>query len=208
VLPVVFYTGEKRWPAVGTLPDLIDPAAGFREWTPRMESLFVNVRTIEPGALEAFGGFFGPVLRLVTARRASRSIFQKRLVRVIRSLEAMPVEERLRWLELLSYIHALVYHVRHPKEQPGLFREIEASVATDVQRQEVFQVGRTIADELKDEGRLETARETLTRQLRRRFGEVPEETVAVIASTRDLERLNGWLDRFATAETLEQVGIG
>jgi len=208
VLPVVFYTGEKRWPALGALPDLIDPAAGFREWTPRMDSFFVNVRAIEPGALEAFGGFFGHVLRLVTARRARRSTFQKRLVSVIRSLEAMPAQDRLRWLELLSYIHALVYHVRHPKEQPGLFREIEASVATDVQRQEVFQVGRTIADELKEQAGIETTRKNLVRLLGLRFGDVPEETVAVIESTRDLKRLNGWLDLVVTAETLEQIGIG
>ena len=69
-------------------------------------------------------------------------------------------------------------------------------------------MGRTIADELKDEGRLETARETLARLLRRRFGEVPEETVAVIFATADLERLNGWLDLVVTAETIEEVGIG
>jgi hypothetical protein len=120
----------------------------------------------------------------------------------------MPDEERLRWLELLSYIHALVYHVRRPEEQPGLWREIESSVATDAHRQEVFHMGRTIADELRHETRIEAARETLIRQIRRRFGEVPEETVAVIQSTFDLDRLNGWLDRFATAETLEQIGIG
>ena len=208
VLPVVLYPGVRRWNAVGTVADLIDPRAGFRAWAPAMESVFLNVRAIEPGALEAFGGFFGQVLRLVAARRKRRGRFKEQLVRVIRALEAMPAEERLRWLELLSYIHALVYHVRHPEEQPGLWREIEASVATDAHRQEVFQVGRTIADELKDEARLETTRDTLTRLLRRRFGDVPEELIAVIQSTRDMNRLNGWLDRFATAETLEQVGIG
>jgi hypothetical protein len=40
--------------------------------------------------LESQGGYFGSVLRLV------------------QHLEAMPDAERLRWLELLSYIMALV----------------------------------------------------------------------------------------------------
>ncbi|MBN2491920.1 MAG: DUF4351 domain-containing protein, partial [Planctomycetes bacterium] len=91
-------------------------------------------------------------------------------------------------------------------------------------RQEVLDVGKTMADVLRDQGRAEgwdrgraegwdkgrvqNARETLVRLLRRRFGEVPEETIALIESTADLEKLSGWLDRFATAQTLEDVGIG
>jgi hypothetical protein len=161
-----------------------------------------------PDPIEAFGGFFGQVLRLVASRRARRGRFKDQMVQVIRALEAMPAEERLRWLELLSYIHALVYHVRRPEERPGLWREIEASVSTDAHRQEVFHMGRTIADELKEQAGIETTRKNLIRLLRVRFGDVPEEVITIIHSTRDMKRLNGWLDRFATAETLEQVGIG
>ena len=120
--------------------------------------------------------------------------------------------ERLRWLDLLSYIHALVYHVRHADEHPGLWRAIETSVATGAHRQEVTDVGKTMADVLRDqghvEGRVQNARETLMRQLRRRFGEVPAGTIAVIESTADLERLSGWLDLVVTAETLDEIGIG
>jgi len=87
------------------------------------------------------------------------------LLPVIRALEGTPVEERIRWLELLSYIHAPVYHVRHSAEHPD------------------------------------------HRQLRRRFGEVPELTREAIRATADLERLNGWLDLVVTAETLEEFGI-
>ena len=143
------------------------------------------------------------------------SPFEARLAGVIRFLERMPGVERLRWLDLLSYIHALVYHVRHADEHPGLWRAIEASVATGAHRQEVRDVGKTMADVLRDQGRAEgwdkgrvqNARETLVRLLRRRFGEVPEGTIAVIESTADLEKLSGWLDLVVTAETLEDVGI-
>ncbi|MBN2490465.1 MAG: hypothetical protein JXQ29_06415 [Planctomycetes bacterium] len=71
-------------------------------------------------------------------------------------------------------------------------------------------MSRTIADELQEKASIATLRNILVRQLRRRFGEVAEETIAVIEATTDLEKLDGWLDRFATAETLEtldQVGI-
>ena len=59
-----------------------------------------------------------------------------------------------------------------------------------------------------EKGGLAKARETLIRQMRVRFGELPEETVAIIQAESDQERLDTWLDRFATAESLEEVGIG
>jgi len=75
----------------------------------------------------------------------------------------MATDERLRWLELLSYLLALVYHVRDPAERPGLQETIETSVAADEHRKELSNMGRTIADELKEEG----ARIARIRQRRR-----------------------------------------
>ncbi len=57
-------------------------------------------------------------------------------------------------------------------------------------------------------GQLETARTTLIQLLIARFGELPEKSMAVIQATTDLKQLNTWLVRFATADTLEAVGIG
>jgi hypothetical protein len=56
----------------------------------------------------------------------------------------------------------------------------------------------------KAEGKLEALRSVLTRQLQRRFGEPSQEVLARIsaAPVTDLER---WIDRFATAQTLEEV---
>jgi hypothetical protein len=123
----------------------------------------------------------------------------------------MPQAERRRWLELLSYIMALVYHVREPSEWPSLQQAIEASVQTDEHRQEVFEMRRTIADELKEEGAKEGAikksQQTLIRLLKRRFGDVPDDLSSAIRATSDPEQLDTWLDEVVTAETLEEVGI-
>ena len=66
---------------------------------------------------------------------------------------------------------------------------------------------RTIADMLKDEGRMEKSQQTLIRLLQRRFGDVPDELLSTIRATNDPEQMDEWLDRFATAETLDEVGI-
>ena len=111
----------------------------------------------------------------------------------------------------LSYLYAFVYHEREECEKQPLLDRIEAAAWSVDHRQELNQMGKTIAEALRDEGRAEGhvkgLRATLRRQLTRRFGEIPADLVAIIESTADLEQLMAWLDRFATAERLEDVGI-
>ena len=212
VLPVVFHTGTRSWETVGTLVDLVEGGDPFRWVTPVMHSLFVNLPAIQPETLEQKGGFFGWVLRLVQARRNHAGVFRRLLDRVVQRLESLSESNQVMWLDYLSYIQALVYHERNESEQTALLERIEASVRTDENRQEVSRMGRTIAEKLKDEGReegsIDTARSTLLRQLYRRFGEVPRETVECIEGTSDFELLNAWLDRIVTAEALDDMGIG
>ena len=42
------------------------------------------------------------------------------LGQVVRALEGMPDAQRLRWLDLLSYVHALVYRERAPAERADM----------------------------------------------------------------------------------------
>ena len=69
-------------------------------------------------------------------------------------------------------------------------------------------MGKTIAEDLMERGYTRGARATLIRLLRARFGELPEKIAAVILAESDQELLDTWLDRFATAKSLEDVGIG
>ena len=66
---------------------------------------------------------------------------------------------------------------------------------------------RTIADELEEKSAIKTRQQTLIRLLKRRFGDVPDEPLSTIWATNDPEQLDEWLDRFATAEALDEVGI-
>jgi hypothetical protein len=94
-------------------------------------------------------------------------------VEVIGALGGMAESEleQLRWLELLSYLHAMVYHDRGESERRELQGMVEDSVRTDPLRQDVRSMERTIAEALRDEG----ARSGITRS--------PANPVAAIART-------------------------
>ena len=73
-------------------------------------------------------------------------------------------------------------------------------------------MGRTIAEALRDEGKLEGERkakqQTLLLQLRHKFGRKVTSAMAQhIERTKDAQTLDQWLGNILDAETLEEVGI-
>jgi hypothetical protein len=211
ILPVVFYTGTYRWERLGSLLDLMDLDEEAREMlegcTPGLKPTFINLPAISSDRLTEKGGFFGRVLQLVQARQASRSVFRALLGQVVSALEEMPDSARLRWLELLSYLQGLVYHQRKASEHEELEQVIESSVRTDEHRQEANMAWHTIAQAVREEEGLRLRKAILQEQIRERFDVLPANIEQVIAATQDLERLDAWLRRFATAKTLEDIGI-
>jgi len=159
VLPIVFYTGTERWESVGQLSDLVAGGERFEAVTPVLEPLFINLPDMDAKLLEQTGGFLGRVLRLVQQRKSQPDAFRTLLADVVGHLETMPEKERLRWLQLLSYVMALVYHERGPTERPRLRETVEMSVSTDDLRQELSQMGKTIAEELIEKGKREGERD-------------------------------------------------
>ena len=109
----------------------------------------------------------------------------------------------------------MIYHERSEDEQAELHEIVENSVESEELRQEVIQMGKTMAEVLRERGRLEgeakaaieTRQQTLVRLLRKRFGDVPADVVRTVESTTDVDRLDEWLDRFATARTLDELEI-
>jgi hypothetical protein len=230
VLPVVFYTGTRRWDKLGKLTDLVEGGALLGRFVPVMDALFLNLPDTPAEQLETRGGYFGRLLRLVQRRKARLDEFHALLSEGVAHLEALRESDRDRWLDLLSYLNALVYHDRAATEWTGLHETIEASVQNDEHRKEVFDMRQSMAEVLiakgKKEGRKEERRKNqekvekvrkeeavrarqqlLLLLMRERFREIPSAVVSAIEAATDIEQIDKWAARFATAKTLAEVGI-
>jgi hypothetical protein len=214
VLPIVFYTGVRRWESPGRLMDLVQGGELFAGRLPACDPLYLNLGEVAASRLEGGAGWFGWVLRLLQGRAVPSPEFRALLERVVGSLESMPAQERGRWQELLTYIHALVYHERVGREVRLCQEVIQASVSAGARRQEVQVMGKTMAELLVAKGRreerqkgLQVLRRTLLGQLRTRFGEVPPDTVAAVEGSLEVAQLGAWLDQVLTATSLEDIGI-
>ncbi len=65
----------------------------------------------------------------------------------------------------------------------------------------------TMAQKLQEDASISTSKDMLLRQLRIRFGEVPNEISDRVRKTDAIKTLATWIDRFATAIQIEDVGI-
>jgi hypothetical protein len=72
------------------------------------------------------------------------------LERVGAHLQAIPPAERQRWRDLLSYIGAMVYHDRNQSEHAKLQEALEQSVRNAELRQDVIEMGKSMADVLME----------------------------------------------------------
>jgi hypothetical protein len=68
-------------------------------------------------------------------------------------------------------------------------------------------MGQTIAEMYEQQGAILHWRTTLLRLLRKRFKKVPRKVESRVRAATQLRELEAWLDNFATAATLEDVGI-
>jgi hypothetical protein len=159
----------------------------------------------------AQGGSFGLLLRLAHQRRVRLPVFEQTLREVVQGLEALGEQDRDRWLELLSYVEALIYNERDKPEQEPLIVKVADTVQNDVRRQEVYDMGQTMAEFLIEKGRQEekvqSRRQMLLRLLRNRFGKPPAAVAKRIAATDQLKMLEKWFDRASSADNLDAVGI-
>jgi len=119
--------------------------------------------------------------------------------------------ERLRWLDLLTYFDALVFHSRTNSEYDDLHGLIAAAVDTDPDRQEFEMAHKSRAQVEREngaqQGRIRSKQETLQMQLETRFGTLPPAVTTTIETTQDTARLDGWLKAILDARSLQDVGI-
>jgi hypothetical protein len=105
----------------------------------------------------------------------------------------------------------MIHQERARPDHPGLYELIGNSIRSDTRRRDVETLMETMAKSLRAEGRpageIHSRQQTLVRQLRRRFGPVPRAPEKLIRATEDTARLDAWQDKFATAQTLADVGF-
>lgn len=205
ILPIVLYTGTETWSAPIGLASLMDLPSELEPFTPRWETLFLNLHATPPGTLTRFATAVGWALWVLQAERAPPAEMERVLAEAMAGLEGLTEEQEGQWLRVAWFLVLFAFHRRGESELVEMIRE-RAKGSKFRQRKVFTTMGQTIAQRITEQATQQATREALETVLVERFGTLPEAVHQQLMAT-DLETLRRWLKAAARATSLEDVGI-
>lgn len=206
ILPVVLHHSKAGWSAAVSFQDLLDVAPGtlalMAEHVPQFRFVLDDISKETDEALR--GRAMTALGRLVLwCFRHSRNVDE--LMKRLSAWRDMLNEVRRApgGGAALAAVWQYILSIADPRRPEQVLQRLLAAAGPEAKEEIV-----TIADYLREEGRREGEREgqrsTLLKQLRLRFGELPEPVVARVRAA-DAGQIDGWIERVLTAPTLEDV---
>lgn len=201
IIPDVFYTGTRGWPAGRRLEDLVEGAFELLPFCPRFDILYIGLPEVSPALLESIGPL-GWALRAVQRVDASRPEFAEVFEQAVQAIRPLLGAE---WQELATFLYLLAAN-RRPRVEFGQWKDVLERSATDAGwRKELDMLGKSLVEETfeqgelkgklegkregRREGRREGLRQAVLRLGRHRFGEPTPEQQSRLDAIDSLERL-------------------
>jgi hypothetical protein len=153
ILPVVFYTGSRTWDSPLDMRQLMELPDSFEQFVYQPNILFLNLKATEPNKLVEHDHPFGWILRLLQKEDAKSEEFEDTLRLVANHLEQMPPEDRANWEKLMWFLLTLIYNRREREERSEFVKIVENNVSDRNRKEEIKNMGKTIAQELIEEGK-------------------------------------------------------
>lgn len=205
ILPVLFYTGSRRWSAPLQLEGLMDLPEALAKYVPRFETLFLSLQ--ETSDEELSDSALGYGLLALREADAPDATFEQALRRALAGIEGQSGANQTAWEAVLLFVYQLVVHHREPRELNVLVQLADQEL-TSGRRQQVEEILMTGAEALIQQGVQQGEIRTLQRQIVKRFGAntgLAQSQVARLSSAQldeltdamfdlpDLQSLESWL---------------
>ena len=205
IIPVVVHHGSRGWTAPRSVLDLVD----FGSLPPNIRKALSPLQPNLHFLLDDLAGL--PESRIRRRRATDPAKLTLLFLQFVRGAKGRdPTEFVHRWLPLglaiwnnpegRRFLRGLFCYLAAQLDSPP--ERLEAAAA--LIHEDARIMGKTIADQLREEGVLSERRRMLLRLLRKRFGSLPPTAEERIRSA-DLDTLERWAERILTATTIDEV---
>lgn len=213
IVPIVFYTGGRRWQPDLSVAALMDLPALLMEFTPRFRALYLPLKQTPPQSLTARGHPFGWVLKVMRAEDAPPADMESELRETATWLGGLSEKDHAAWAEAMYFLWLLIYYRRPAEEHERLEQVILNSIRARRRREEVSKMFKTMIDVWREEGEARGRREgmmkakqdDILRLLRLKFGDLPPVVIKRVQAIRDVEKLDVLLEQVWNADSLKDI---
>src|SRR5579862_8723998 len=206
IIPMVFYTGKRRWTSPLSLQAIMEMPADLSRFIPTFETLFLKLQETSPEVLVDAGSALAYALRVLQVADEPHETLMQALEGAIAFLEGLPAEAQAEWRRAMGFFLQLIVHKRDVEEHERL-RELVMEAAERRQDQEVSEMAKTAAEVYEERGRKEGRRAMLLHQMRQKFGTLPDATVMRVQAIRTVAELDRLAERILSANSLDEMGL-
>ena len=217
ILPIVFYTGDRKWNAPLDLGVMMDVPEALSRIGPKFEPLLLDVKHTNDAELTKTDHPFGWLLTVMRKENATKEELTNALIETMSRINALDPEQAVRRRRAFLYLLLLVMH-RRPVDEHGELRAlVDQSIQQPEDRKEVGRVSQTMVEHLIESGEIRgekrgleqgatrAKREAVLTLLQLRFGSVPESLMREISSMRSIARLDSLFEKAVAAETIDEI---
>ena len=233
ILPIVFYTGERRWVTPVTLNAVMDVPEHMKPYVPSFEKLFIGVKHVDTDELTQTDHPFASLMTVLQKEQKDEAMMQRALETALTQLETVKTEDPTLHHNAMMYLSLIVVCRRDKDEQPQLLRminthaenkEVERTIMTNIEV--LIQEGK--AEGLKqgkvegleqgkvegleqgkveglEQGRIYEKRTAVLKLVRHRFADISDSILNEISSIDELVHLDDLFDQILTAESFEDI---
>ena len=211
ILPIVYYTGEKRWSNPLTLEAIMDMPDVLARFVPKFDTLFLSVNETETADLKKTDHPLGWLLTVLQKENADTETLSTALFEAVSYLETLDETKASQQRKAFAYLVLLILNRRPAEEHKDLIALVEQhahDMEVENMAQSIIELTREQGEKQgREQGREEAKREAIIKLLQSRFSAVPESVRNEINLIQSLEHLDSIFDKALTAETLDEIGL-
>ncbi len=225
ILPIVLYSGDRRWLVPLSLTAIMDIPDILNRFVPKFDTLFLSVKEVDPHELTKSDHPFGWLLTVLHNEKADKQTIIDSLTEVLTFLNTLEPEQSEQRLRAIHYILLFIINRRNADEHSELIELVQQQ--TD--EMEVETMAKTMADVYIEQGKaqgieqgkaqgieqgkaqgieqgeIQAKREMILKLLDIHVGNIPDTVSKKVSRMRSRSRLDSLLEQVATAQTLDDI---
>ena len=217
ILPIVLYSGDRRWLVPLSLTAIMDIPEILTRFVPKFDTLFLSVKETDPHELTKADHPFGWLLAVLHNEKADKQTIIDILKEALTYLNTLEPEQSEQRLRAIYYLLLFIINRRNADEH----RELIDLVQQQTDEMEVETMAKTMADVYIEQGKaqgiqqgkaqgiqqgeIQAKREMILKLLDIHIGDIPETVSKKVSRIRSRSRLDSLLEQVATAKTLDDI---
>lgn len=207
ILPIVFYSGNRRWRVPLSVTAIMDIPEELTRYVPEFDTLILDVKEMDKAEFTKAGHPFGWLLTVLKNEDADKDTLIETFTEAITNLNSLEPEQAEYRIRVLHYFVMLIANRRPSEEHIELLDLVnQLSNEDEVELMAKSMVDVTL-EQGKEQGKTQEKRDVVIKLLTHQFPDVSDAVITAIHAIQERSRLDTLFDQILTATSFDDIDL-